>query len=99
MPKKRGKRYIEAAKRLESPDDWNAYAVRMERALRLAAGLGKGALDLKGEVLGELYSCADDWARMAILNVAASGKFSSDRTIAEYATEIWNAEPCPVNQT
>ena len=36
------------------------------------------------------------WARKAILNVAASGKFSSDRTIAEYATEIWKAAPCPV---
>jgi starch phosphorylase len=28
--------------------------------------------------------------------VAASGKFSSDRTIAEYAREIWNAKPCAV---
>jgi starch phosphorylase len=37
------------------------------------------------------------WARKAILNVAGSGKFSSDRTIAEYAASIWNAEPCPVS--
>jgi glycogen phosphorylase len=36
------------------------------------------------------------WARKAILNVAGSGKFSSDRTIAEYARDIWGAEPCPV---
>ncbi len=43
-----------------------------------------------------LYADQDAWARKAILNVAASGKFSSDRTIAEYATSIWNAEPCPV---
>jgi hypothetical protein len=28
--------------------------------------------------------------------VAGSGKFSSDRTIAEYAADIWKAEPCPV---
>jgi starch phosphorylase len=43
-----------------------------------------------------LYADTDAWARKAILNVAGSGKFSSDRTIAEYATGIWNAEPCPV---
>jgi starch phosphorylase len=42
------------------------------------------------------YTHQDDWARKAILNVAGSGKFSSDRTIAEYASNIWNVEPCPV---
>ena len=34
----------------------------------------------------------------AILNVAGSGKFSSDRTIAEYAADIWKVEPCPVGR-
>jgi starch phosphorylase len=48
------------------------------------------------ESLTGLYTRADPWARKAILNVAASGKFSSDRTIAQYAAEIWNVEPCPV---
>ncbi len=43
-----------------------------------------------------LYADADGWARKAIRNVAASGRFSSDRTIAEYATEIWGATACPV---
>ena len=48
------------------------------------------------ERLLALYSNPDEWARKAILNVAGSGKFSSDRTIAEYANEIWNVQPCPV---
>jgi starch phosphorylase len=46
--------------------------------------------------LRELYADQDAWARKAILNVAASGKFSSDRAIAEYAHEIWDVKPCPV---
>jgi starch phosphorylase len=46
--------------------------------------------------LEQLYSDPKAWARKAILNVAASGTFSSDRTIAEYAAEIWDAKPCPV---
>jgi len=47
--------------------------------------------------LAELYGNPEEWSRKAIFNVAASGKFSSDRTIAEYAVDIWNAKPCPVN--
>ena len=31
-----------------------------------------------------------------ILNIAGSGKFSSDRTIGEYARDIWGVKPCPV---
>jgi len=46
--------------------------------------------------LVELYANSEQWTRKAILNVAGSGKFSSDRTIAQYAGEIWNAKPCPV---
>jgi starch phosphorylase len=44
----------------------------------------------------ELYRHQDAWVRKAILNIASSGKFSSDRTIAEYAADIWKVEPCPV---
>ncbi len=47
--------------------------------------------------LVELYARPDEWARKAILNIASSGKFSSDRTINEYATDIWNVKPCPVS--
>ena len=46
--------------------------------------------------LTALYADSAGWAKKAILNVAGSGKFSSDNTIAQYATEIWHAKPCPV---
>ena len=46
--------------------------------------------------INDLYKKKKEWNRMALLNVARSGKFSSDRTIREYAREIWNINPCPV---
>jgi starch phosphorylase len=46
--------------------------------------------------VGDLFADPDAWLRKAIINIACSGKFSSDRTIAEYAADIWQAEPCPV---
>ena len=49
------------------------------------------------EKLGALYADPEAWAHKAILNVANSGKFSSDRTIAEYAADIWKVKPCPVS--
>jgi starch phosphorylase len=73
----------------------------------LDALLGKGdhylhLADLKsyGEAhsrLGKLYTDQEGWYSKAILNIAASGRFSSDRTIAEYAKEIWSVEPCPID--
>ena len=48
------------------------------------------------EQLGALYGDPDRWAQKAILNVAGSGKFSSDRSVAEYAADIWKVEPCRV---
>jgi starch phosphorylase len=47
--------------------------------------------------LRDLYAEPRAWARKVILNVASSGRFSSDRTIAEYAADIWKVEPCPVS--
>ena len=48
------------------------------------------------EPVTELYRTPDDWARKSILNVASSGEFSSDRTISEYASQIWRVRPCAV---
>jgi starch phosphorylase len=48
------------------------------------------------ERVSALYAQPDAWVRKAILNVGHSGKFSSDRTIVEYAADIWQAKPCPV---
>ncbi|WP_406696156.1 glycogen/starch/alpha-glucan phosphorylase [Singulisphaera sp. Ch08] len=47
--------------------------------------------------VSDLYAGRDGWGRKAILNIAHSGKFSSDRTIREYAADIWGAQPCPVD--
>ncbi len=45
----------------------------------------------------ESYLDQEAWTKMSILNTAASGKFSSDRTISEYNRDIWRLEPvCPL---
>jgi starch phosphorylase len=49
------------------------------------------------EKVAALYAERKEWAQKAIHNVARSGKFSSDRTIQEYASEIWGVVPCPVD--
>jgi starch phosphorylase len=43
--------------------------------------------------VGRLYLDQTEWTRRCILNTAGMGKFSSDRTIAEYARDIWNVKP------
>jgi starch phosphorylase len=46
-----------------------------------------------------VYRDRDQWTRMSILNTAASGRFSSDRTIKDYNTDIWRLEPVAVVPT
>jgi starch phosphorylase len=48
--------------------------------------------------LAEFHRDPAAWTRAAIMNVASSGKFSSDRTIAQYASEIWKVSPCVVSE-
>jgi starch phosphorylase len=55
-----------------------------------------GAYLAADQALCALYADRQAWAGRAILNVAGSGKFSSDRTIQQYATDIWGVTPCPV---
>ncbi len=53
-------------------------------------------LDCQDRV-SQAFRDQDNWTRMSILNVARMGKFSSDRTIAEYCRDIWKVEPMPVD--
>ena len=50
-------------------------------------------LDAQAKV-DALYKDVDEWTRRSILYTAGSGKFSSDRTIVEYAKDIWHVSPC-----
>ncbi len=47
------------------------------------------------EAVSRAYRETARWTKMSILNVARSGKFSSDRAIAEYARDIWHVSPMP----
>ena len=54
-------------------------------------------LQRSARALTALYADREEWSRKAVLNIAASRTFSSDRTIAKYAGDIWHAEPCLVD--
>jgi starch phosphorylase len=53
-------------------------------------------IDCQNKV-SEAYHDTDRWTRMSILNTARSGKFSSDRTIREYCSDIWRAKSVPIH--
>jgi starch phosphorylase len=53
-------------------------------------------IDCQADV-SRAYRDKDHWTRMAILNTARSGPFSSDRTIREYCEEIWHVKPVPID--
>ena len=49
------------------------------------------------EQVSQAYKDRDNWTRMAILNTARMGRFSSDRAIREYCEKIWNVKPLKVD--
>jgi starch phosphorylase len=49
------------------------------------------------EQVSQAYLDQEKWTRMSILNAARMGKFSSDRTIREYCSEIWDLKPVKIN--
>ncbi len=55
-----------------------------------------GAYTQAQAAVGSLYQDTEAWTRKAIINVGSSGRFSSDRTITEYATNIWKVNAVPV---
>jgi starch phosphorylase len=44
------------------------------------------------EIVSKAYANRTDWTKKSIINVARSGKFSSDRAIREYAKDIWKVK-------
>ena len=84
---------------LFSPGDHNLFRPLMENLLNsdyyLLLADFDSYMDAQADV-DRLYMMPDQWARKSILNTAGMGKFSSDRTIGEYARDIWKIEPQPV---
>eukprot|EP00803_Ostreobium_quekettii_P001464 evm.model.scf_1283.3 EVM.evm.TU.scf_1283.3 scf_1283:33890-45391(+) len=81
--------------------DWQDYLAPLVESLQgsrdfyLVANDFPSYIDAQAKV-DEMYKNQTEWTKMSILSVAGSGKFSSDRTIREYASDIWKIEPCPV---
>lgn len=50
-------------------------------------------LDLQAKV-DKTFVDREKWTKMSIMSTAGSGKFSSDRTIRQYADDIWHIKPC-----
>ena len=48
--------------------------------------------------INDLYKDKDRWSKMAMLNTACAGKFSSDRTIQEYVDEVWHLDKININR-
>ena len=75
-----------------SPEDRDLFRPLVDSLLRedryLVLADFRGYASVQAEV-GRAYGDAEQWAKKALLNVARVGRFSSDRTIHEYARDIW----------
>jgi glycogen phosphorylase len=82
-----------------SPEDRSAFQPLVDALLNedrfLVLADFRAYVDGQNRVV-HAYLNADDWTRMAILNVARVGRFSSDRTIREYARDIWGIQPVEI---
>ena len=72
---------------LSSILDWDEYLVLADY---------RSYIDCHDRAVGPAWTDQDRWTRMSILNTARSGFFSSDRTVRDYARDIWHTEPVPV---
>jgi starch phosphorylase len=75
-------------------DVYNALTVHGDYYFHLADY--RDYVDTQGRI-DALYRNPDEWNRKAILNVAAMGRFSSDRSVREYAEGIWRTKPVPID--
>ncbi|MGL5509548.1 MAG: glycogen/starch/alpha-glucan phosphorylase, partial [Microcoleaceae cyanobacterium] len=55
-------------------------------------------IDMQAQV-DQAYLDQDYWTKLSILNAIRMGKFSSDRTINQYAQEIWQIDPVTIDMT
>jgi len=77
----------------DSPDDFKDVVENLLKHDRFLTLADFDAYIEAQDLVSLTYTDQSKWAKMAIMNIAGSGKFSSDRTIAEYAREIWGMEP------
>ncbi len=103
------KRALDALDNGTLHDDFTGWFYDLKQSL--IHGYGEGASDTY-YVLGDFADYRDvrdrmaadyaadpqGWAQKAWVNICESGRFSSDRTIRDYATEVWKLEPAPINE-
>jgi len=77
----------------EAPDIFRPIFEALTRDDRFMVLADYGSYISCQERVDELYKNPEEWSGRALLNIAGMGKFSSDRTIREYAEKIWNVKP------